>query len=111
MLRVSGTFDFTFAYRLDGLVAAEFECRCDYEVRLGAPARRFPWPGEPAEADEVRDFSDIEVEVCGRVDGIPRRRWVAPDAQLEKLIRAWLGSPEGQSEICDCAREEWEAAA
>lgn len=111
MPRISGTFDFTFAYRLDGIVAAEFDRRCGYEVRLGAPARRFPWPGEPAEADEVLAVNEIIVHVAGKVDGITQRRWVAPDEHLEKLIRTWLESHAGQYAICDCAREEWETAA
>lgn len=113
MRTVAGTHYFTFPYPIeDGRIGAEFDARVRYVIDLGRPAALYPPPGEPEEPDEVVELTELEIEayrVLSEEERLrnPRRYfhryWVAPDAHLEALIRAYLQGG-GRDDLIGTAR-------
>lgn len=110
---------FTFPYRVNGLTAADFDCRATADARLGKPAVRYQNngdPGWPAEAPEVEDFDDIEVDVVERrltaeekaagKPGFYKHIWAAPDDHLRDLILAWLEAGNADDAFLDALAED-----
>jgi hypothetical protein len=90
--------EFTFPFLVGGQLAAEFECRASAKVRLGRPASHSPWPGEPAEGDDVEDYGDIEVLAGGE--------YHAPDDALRTLILAYLQDRTEDERFVEAARDD-----
>lgn len=101
-----GTYEFTFPYLIDGHTAAEFDCRCAYQVNLGRRPTTSPPPGDPGTPDEIVDITDIEISVIvEEADGRLTRSWRSADKHLESLIIAFLDRKEEREAILDKARD------
>ena len=85
----ASSYTFTFPYRLDGHVAAEFEARVEFTV---------PRPG-----NMTTDFGDIEIDVGGFVD----RVWAKADDNLYEKIARWLIRDDfAQTSMAEIARDD-----
>lgn len=110
--RVSGTHEFTFDYLIEGKLAAEFECRCEFEADPGYPAR--PWSNDPGCGVEIEAITNIEVRV-----GVFRPSasghlwdysWVAPDPHLKTMLESHLANA-GAANLAESVLDEQSAAA
>lgn len=110
---------FTFPYRINGMTAADLDCRATADARLGRPGytpRGEYAPIDPPEPAEVDDFDDIEVDVIERrltaeekaagKPGFYQHAWAAPDDHLRGLILAWLEAGNADDAFLDALAED-----